>query len=304
MNRIIIDADPGVDDTFAILLAAKSPLIDLLGVTIVAGNCGLENGIRNAFKILDMCDKPYIPVYKGESESLEDRDITADYVHGQNGFGDLQYEPIMRGTSGDAVEYLIKTINDNPKQIDVVAVGPLTNIALAIMRDENFAKNIKSLLIMGSSKVRGNVTPYAEFNFYKDPHAAKVVFESDIKDIKVFGLNVTRKTTLKKEQEDYMKNSDNELANTLYKITRMGAEFDRKCGLDGLTLNDPVPIAYLIENNVVQMMKCDIEIIIEGERIGRSKVTLNENGKHNMAYDVDVELFDEILFETLFNENF
>jgi len=190
MNKVIIDADPGIDDTFAILLAAESRYIDLLGITIVAGNTGLENGIRNSFKILDMCNKDFIPVYKGAEVSLENRSIEADYVHGKNGFGDLDYEPIRRSTSGDAIEFLINTVNNNPGEISVIAVGPLTNVALAVMRDKDFAKNLKSLLIMGSAKVEGNVTKFAEFNFYQDPHAAKVVFDSEIENIYLFGLNV------------------------------------------------------------------------------------------------------------------
>jgi len=304
MNKIIIDADPGVDDTFAILLAAKSPLIELMGVTVVAGNCGLEHGVRNTFKILDMCDKNYIPVYKGESVSLEDRDIHASYVHGENGFGNLQYEPIIRSTSGDAVEYLIKTVNENPGEITVVAIGPLTNVALAIMRDKDFVHNIKSLVLMGGSKVQGNVTDFAEFNFYKDPHAAKVVFESDIKDICMFGLNVTHKLPLKEEYEEYLKNSDNKLANTLYEITRMGAAFDRSCGFEGLCMHDPLTIAYLIDSNVVKLAEADIEIETEGVAIGKATVHLKEHGKHKFAYEVDTKLFYNILFETLFEKNF
>lgn len=300
MTRIIIDADPGVDDAFAIMLACKSRFIELLGVTIVAGNCGLENGIKNTFKVLDLCDKNHIQVYKGAESSLENRKVEADYVHGKNGFGDLEYESIIRSTNGDAIEYLIKTVNESPGEIDIVAVGPLTNIALAIMRNKDFAKNVKSLLIMGSAKVRGNVTKFAEFNFYQDPHAAKIVLDSDIKDIKLFGLNVTEKLPLTEEYENKLLNSDNELAQTIYKITRLGAEFDRSVGHDGLIMNDPLTVAYLIDSNVVELMNADVDIATEGDQIGKSYISQKEDGKCQVAYEVNPELFYEILFESIF----
>lgn len=300
MNKIIIDADPGVDDTFAILLAAKSPLIELLGITVVSGNCGLENAVKNTFKILDMCDKNYIPVYRGSEVPLEIDPVAADYVHGKNGFGNLEYDPIIRSTSGDAVEYLIKTVNENPGEITLVAIGPLTNVALAIMRDNDFAKNLKRLILMGSAKVQGNISKYAEFNIFQDPEAAKTVFDSEIEDVTVFGVNVTHKLPLKKEYEDYLKNSDNELANTLYKITRCGAEYDKDLG--GLALHDPLTIAYLIDSNVVKLMKANVEVETNGEMAGKTHIALKEDGRHKVAYEVDPELFYEILFETLFEE--
>lgn len=299
MAKIIIDADPGVDDALAIILACKSEFIELLGITIVAGNTGIENGIKNTFKTLDLCNKNYIPVYKGAESSLENRKVEAAYVHGKNGFGDLEYEPIIRSTSGDAIEYLIKMVNENPGEIDLVAVGPLTNVALAIMRDKNFASNLKSLLIMGCSKVKGNVTKFAEFNFYQDPHAAKIVLESGIKEIVLFGLNVTEKLPLTETLEEKLKNSNNEIAQIIYKITRLGAEFDRSVGLEGLIINDPLTVAYLIDSNVVELMNADVEIATEGEQIGRSYIRMNENGKCKVAYEVNPKLFYDILFENI-----
>lgn len=299
MAKVIIDSDPGVDDSLAIILACKSKFIELLGITVVAGNCGIENGVRNSFKVLDMCNKNHIPVYKGAEVSLENRKVEADYVHGKNGFGDLKYEPIIKSTSGDAVDYLIRTVNENPGQIDIVAVGPLTNIALAIMRSNDFAKNVKSILIMGSAKVKGNVTKFAEFNFYQDPHAAKIVLDSDIKDILIFGLNVTEKLPLTQELENKLKNSKSEIAQIIYKITRLGAEFDRSCGHKGLIVNDPLTIAYLIDSNVANLTLADVDIATEGEQVGKSYISLKENGKCKVAYQVNPELFYNILFEDI-----
>lgn len=303
MAKVIIDADPGVDDSFAITLACKSEFIELLGITVVAGNCGLENGIRNTFKILDLCDKYYIPVYRGGEVPLIDKQEDASYLHGYNGFGDVLYEPVRRSTNGDAIDFLIKTVNDNPGQIDVVALGPLTNIALAIIKNKEFVHNIKSLNIMGCAKVKGNVTKYSEFNIFQDAEAAKIVFESEIKNIVVMGLDVTTKLPLSSKWEKFLLNQKNEIADTLYAITRKGAEFDRKCGFDGVLLNDPLVPAYLINNNVVKLMDVKINIDTEGIDLGKTHIKLTDSSNIKYAYEVDSALFYEILFGTIFKEN-
>ena len=304
MNKIIIDADPGVDDAFAIILAGMSKSIDLLGVTVVGGNCGIKNGIRNAFKCLNLCNRDDVPVFKGAKDSLKVRFEDAAYVHGINGFGDLEYKSIRRFCKGNAIKYLIKEVNRHPGEIDVVAVGPLTNIALAILKDKNFAKNLRSLIIMGGAVGKGNVTEYAEFNFYKDPHAAKIVFDSEIKEIVMLGLDVTTKLPLAEKYENYLENHNSELARILYKITRLGAAFDRKCGHDGLILNDPLTIAYLINPNVVELKKAIVSIEINGEEIGKSYVKLNDLVNCKVAYKVNPELFYQILFDTVIEKKY
>lgn len=303
MAKVIIDADPGVDDAFAITLACKSKFIELLGITVVAGNCGLENAIRNTFKILDLCDKYYIPVYRGAEVSLKDKQDDASYVHGYNGFGGVSYEPVRRSTNGDAIDFLIKTVNDNPGQIDVVALGPLTNIALAILKNKEFVHNIKSLNIMGCAKVKGNVTKYSEFNIFQDAEAAKIVFESEIKNIVVMGLDVTTKLPLSTKCEKFLLNQKNEIADMLYAITRKGTEFERKHGFDGIWLNDPLLIVYLIDSSVVNLMNVKIDIDTKGEILGKSNVKLTDNSNIKYAYDVKPTLFYKILFETIFEEN-
>jgi len=302
MNKIIIDADPGVDDAFAIILAAKSQYIDLLGITVVDGNCSLSHGINNTFKILDLCNKSDIPVYRGAKTSLIARDINATSVHGENGFGNLEYVPIKKEVNGDAVDYLIETVNNNPNEITLVAIGPLTNIALAINKDKNFSKNIKSLIIMGGSTDKGNITPDAEFNIYKDPEAAKIVFEANIKDIIMIGLNVTNKCPLKEEYEQILRdNRDKDVCDVLYKISRVAAEFDRSHGLDGLILNDPINVAYLIDNSILELKNANVDIIINGEKCGKTDVIFTESGKHKVAIDVNSKKFYKILFDTILN---
>lgn len=300
MKKIIIDADPGIDDTFCILLASKSKEFDIQAVTTVAGNCSLDNATNNAFKALSLAGKNEIPVYKGMNKSLKIDNTDATYVHGSNGMGGVDYTPIERNVEDmHAVDYLIKAVKENPKQITILAVGPLTNIASAILKDSDFAKNVKTLIIMGGSTDKGNVTPYAEFNFYKDPHAAKIVFEADLDDIIMMGLNITSNLSLNEHLENILCNHNSELSNFLYSVTRTGAKFDRSEGFDGLLIHDPITIAYLIDPSIVELQNARITIETDGEKTGKSNVTFIENSNCRVGIKVNTDKFYKLLFKRI-----
>ncbi len=302
MEKIIIDADPGVDDAFALLLAANSKEIDIQAITTVAGNCSLENATNNTFKILDLLNRHDILVYKGMDRALKADNEDASYVHGNNGMGGIDYEPVNRQVENiHAVDYLINTVHENPNEITIVAIGPLTNIACAINKDAEFAKNVKSLVIMGGAIEEGNITPYAEFNFYKDPDAAKIVFESDFKEIIMMGLDVTTKLPLNEKLENLLQNMNNELADFLFRITRKGADFDRKAGHGGFILNDPITITYLIDSSIVTLKDAKVSIETSGEKMGKSNVIFTKESNCKVACDVDSEKFYKILFKRILN---
>lgn len=302
MKKIIIDCDPGLDDTLALLLASKSEEIDIQAVCTVAGNCSLENATNNAFKALDLANKNNIPVYKGMNKALKVDSEDASYVHGNNGMGGVYYEPINRQAEDlHAVDYLLKTVRENPNEIIIVAIGPLTNIASAIQKDSEFARNVKKLIIMGGAIEKGNVTPYAEFNFYKDPHAAQIVFGTDFNEIVMMGLDATNKLPLTERLENILQNADSDLAQFIFAITRTGAKFDRSCGFSGALLHDPITIAYLIEPSIIKLKDAKVNIELEGEKIGKSNVTFIENSNCKVAYDVDSDKFYKLLFKRALN---
>lgn len=300
-ERIIIDADPGVDDAFALMLAVNSNKFKIEGITTVAGNCDLKNATNNTFKILDLCKNNDFKVYKGMDKSLSDGSIDAAHVHGNNGLGGIIFEKSKRKPENiDGVDYLIEAVNNNPREITLIALGPLTNIAEAINRNENFANNIKKLVIMGGGDNLGNITPYAEFNFYKDPVAAKIVFEKLKCEIVVVPLNVTHKFPLTYELEENLKNMNNEVATFLYDITRQGAKFDREqLHLAGLIINDPITIIYLLDNSSLKLKKVNIDIVVNGERSGMSNIEENINSNISFAYDIDSEKCYKILFKNI-----
>ncbi|MBR1539910.1 MAG: nucleoside hydrolase [Clostridia bacterium] len=310
MEKIIIDTDPGVDDVVAILFAVKSRQFDILGITTVNGNCSLENATRNALKTLEMAGENNIPVYAGMDKALAFEGSDASHVHGTNGLGGVNVsDPIRKPEEDNAIDFLIKTVNENPGQITIVPIGPLTNIAKAVLKDANFAKNVKRLVIMGGSSERGNITPTAEFNFYKDPDAAKIVYEAGFKEIITVGLNVTRKVVLNSKLENFLLGKkEDELAKFLYDITRIGAEFDRKAEkVDGVIINDALTVAYLADNHLLELRDAFIEVSINPENIGQSIVDyeFEKSGRKSnakMAYDVNITDTLKLIFQTIFEK--
>jgi purine nucleosidase len=190
-SRILLDCDPGLDDALALLLAHGDPAIELVGVTTVGGNVGLANTTKNALELREYLGFADVPVSAGADRPLVRDARDAAHVHGESGLGSLVLPPATLGATGThAVDFIIETIRAAPGGIDLVATGPLTNIALALEKDPGIARLVKSFVIMGGSFTRGNATPAAEFNIYADPEAAKVVFAADWRVVMV-GLDLT-----------------------------------------------------------------------------------------------------------------
>lgn len=304
MKRIIIDTDMGSDDYVAIQLAMLSKKIKVEGISLVHGNTSMQNVKQNIFKTLEMINKNgKVKVYEGLSSNLKKYvKEDDDNAHGSNGFSDVQYD-LVEGKieSLNAIDWMIDLVNNNPKKISIIAIGPLTNIASAILKNKDFAKNLKSLIIMGGAENFGNITPYAEFNFYKDPYATSVVFESEIKNIVMIGFNITKEVTLNSNLEAMLLNSNDEKAKFLYDITRSSAELDRwKNKADGAIINDAINICYLINKKVLKLKKGKVEIELENlERLGESKVYYDKEFNCNIAVGVNNKKCIDIIFNTL-----
>jgi purine nucleosidase len=182
-HQIIIDTDPGQDDAVAILLALASPELDILGITAVAGNVPLALTEINARKICELAGRPDVKVYSGAIRPMFRTLVTAEHVHGRTGLdGPVLPDPVMPLQKQHAVDFIIETLMERPAgTVTLCALGPLTNIALALVREPRIASRIKRIVAMGGGFFEGgNVTPAAEFNIYVDPHAARVVFDADI----------------------------------------------------------------------------------------------------------------------------
>ena len=189
---LIIDCDPGQDDAVALLLALASPdEFDLIGITAVAGNVPLALTESNARRIRDLAGRPEVPVYAGCSRPLVREPETAEYIHGPTGIdgADLP-EPSRPAEAAHAVDYLVDTLAAATEPVTLATLGPLTNVALAIVKDPAILANVREIVTMGGAIGLGNVTPAAEFNIHADPHAAHVVFEAGV-PLTMIGLDVT-----------------------------------------------------------------------------------------------------------------
>jgi len=177
---LLIDTDPGVDDALALLMAFNDPGHDIVGLTVAAGNVGLRHTVANALKLCEVAGRSDVPVFAGCAEPLLHAAPDAAYVHGQDGFGDVGYEPARGGPAQEhAALAILRLSHEHAGRLLLVALGPLTNVALALKLDPTLPTRMARLVVMGGAvTAHGNITPAAEFNVYFDPEAAKIVFES------------------------------------------------------------------------------------------------------------------------------
>ena len=193
---VILDTDPGVDDALAIMLALGSPELDVIGICTVSGNVPLKTGTRNAQGLLQLLDRTDIPVFAGADQPLKRDPVFATEVHGKSGMGQAVLPEPSQEVKGDAVDFLVQTLSDQPGEIAIIAVGPLTNLALAEQRQPGTLQKARQVIVMGGAIVEtGNSTPVAEFNFYADPHAAHTVVHSGAA-LLIVPLDATRQVIL------------------------------------------------------------------------------------------------------------
>lgn len=249
-RKIIIDTDPGQDDAVAILLALASPELEILGLTAVAGNVPLSLTTKNARKICELAGKPQTRVYAGAIRPMVRPLVTAEAVHGQTGLNgpDLP-EPQMPLQEQHAVDFLVETLmREEAGSVTLCPLGPLTNVALAMIREPRIVPRIREIVLMGGGFFEGgNVTPTAEFNIYVDPHAADVVLRSGVK-IVMMPLDVTHKALTTAKRTAAFRAIGNKVGKATAEMLEFFERFDEeKYGTDGGPLHDPCVIAYLLK---------------------------------------------------------
>ena len=208
-RKVVIDCDPGIDDCFALMMCIKH--LDVQGIVAVGGNTGLKYTERNARYMTELTGRPDIPVYAGYDMPMINKPVRATEVHGSGGLGTVSIEePKKQLEKQHGVDYLVDTFM-NHDDITLITLGPLTNVAQALLKEPELKKRIPEILCMGGSALAGNATSAAEFNIYVDPEAAKIVFESGI-PIRMVGLNVTRQNGMTPEDVELLKNIHNPVA--------------------------------------------------------------------------------------------
>jgi inosine-uridine nucleoside N-ribohydrolase len=305
MKRILIDCDPGHDDMMAIMLASSSDDLELLGITTVAGNQTGEKTYQNALKTLTLIGRTDVPVARGADKPLF-RDLTvAPEIHGVSGLdgADLP-EPKVQGVEQHAVDFLVQTVMESGTPLILVPTGPLTNVALAMLKDPRITTKLERIVLMGGAVFDSNITPAAEFNIYVDPEAAKVVFGSGV-PITMVGLDVTNKALFGFDDIEELSRLNGKVSRVVSPLLKFFAQANKDIfGFDGAPLHDALAIAHLIKPEVIKTRNMNVEIETEGDLTrGRTVADVygvtGRSANTAVAMEVDNSLFKEMLFQAI-----
>ena len=305
---IIIDCDPGQDDAVALLLALASPeSLEVLGITTVAGNVPLALTSMNALKICELAARTDVPVFAGCSRPLLKELYTAEYVHGPSGMdgADLP-DPKMSLQDEHAVDYLARVLLESPPgEVTLCTLGPLTNVAMAIVKEPAVTGRICEIVMMGGGYFEGgNTTPAAEFNIFVDPHAAHVVFTSGI-PITMMPLDVTHKALTTGARIEAFSRLGSPAGTA---VAGMLEFFDRhdieKYGIEGGPLHDPCVVAYLLDPGLFGGKPCHVEVVSDsGPASGATLVdwwnVANREANATVMRDIDTAGFFALLTDRI-----
>ncbi len=305
MKKIILDCDPGHDDMIAIMLAATREEIELLGITTVAGNQTGEKTFQNALKVLTLINKKYIKVSRGFDKPILRELITAPKIHGVSGLDGANLpSPEVEPLKIHAVDFIIETLLKSEEKIYIVPTGPLTNIAISLIKEPKIKEKIEKIVLMGGAIYDSNITPSAEFNIYVDPEAAKIVFNSQV-PIVMIGLDVTNKAQITFEDIEKIEKMNGKVSNVVAPLLRFFANANKEffC-FDGAPIHDALTIAYLVDESILTLRDYFVDIEIEGELTrGRTVVdtygVLNKRPNASVAVNVDVIKFKKMIFDML-----
>ena len=281
-RKVIIDTDPGIDDSLAIMLALSMEEIEVIGITVVAGNAPVEMGYANALRILRFMDRLDIPVLTGADRPLKRVFVNALDTHGPDGLGGSwlpevlisEYQPQEK----TALEFLQDTFREGAAQdVSIIALGPLTNLAAFASKDPEAFSRIDELVSMGGNfRSHGNCSPVAEYNYWCDPDAASLVYrEMDRigRKVRMVGLDVTRRIVLTPDLLEYMKRLDPHTGGFVEQITKFYFDFHWEWEhMIGCVINDPLAVAYFIQRDLCRGFDAWVQIETQGISRGQSVV--------------------------------
>ncbi|MEP1385264.1 MAG: nucleoside hydrolase [Paraglaciecola sp.] len=314
-TKVIFDTDPGIDDAMAILFAEASSKIELLGITTVFGNATIENATRNALYLKQrfsmsatVCTGANTPLNIAAGEPTT-------FVHGQNGLGDIALPDTLpiAADARSAHDFIIETVRQYPHEITLIAVGRLTNLALALQKAPDIAALVKEVVVMGGAFGHnghtGNVSPYAEANIIGDPHAADIVFTQPW-PVTVVGLDVTQQSVMSNAYIEKLRDESATYGEFIYQISRFYSDFHKEsAGLDGFYVHDSSAVAYLLAPELFKVKQGPIRVICEGPAIGMTLCKTAEKvfpvddwhnkPKQQVCTDVDSQGLLDLYFKTL-----
>lgn len=264
LQRFLIDTDTASDDAIAIIMALRHPEVTVEALTTVAGNVGVDQATQNALYTVELCGSD-APVHVGAASPMLRPLETAQYVHGQDGMGDCGLDLSGRSPSeGRGVDVMVETVLASPGEITIVAIGPLTNVATALLRAPEIVTAVKRVVIMGGTGVHGpgNVTPMAEFNFWVDPEAARIVARSGM-PLEFVGWDVsTRSALVTAQRQGEIRAIATKFSTFALDVSGAVAAFTRKAGLPGNDLPDPIAMAHAIDPSISNMIRLHVDVMV------------------------------------------
>jgi inosine-uridine nucleoside N-ribohydrolase len=292
-KKVIIDTDPGTDDAIAILLALNSPELDVRALTVVPGNVTAQQGLENALKLVSLANRCDIPVAGGAQHPLFQKLITAELWHGTNGLANVELPPSKcKADPRFGPDLIIQMIHESPHEITLVPVGPLTNIALALLKDPSIVPLVKEVVIMGGSISGGNVNASAEANIYNDPEAAQIVFQAGWR-LTMVGLDVGDKTLYDQAHLDQLSKTHGPENDFAVKVLTFLIGQEAKYGAGGGSpMYDPLAVGTAIDPSITstQAMHVDVESrgeFTRGETVANRHDTVERNVLHGDRYIIE-----------------
>ena len=317
-NKYFIDTDTASDDAVALLMALEWHDVEVLGISVVSGNMSVEQGSINARYTVELCKKD-VPVYVGADAPLVKKREHADWFHGPDGMGNMNYPaPKLQETNEDFIEVLNNHINQHPDEITLVTLGPLTNVANFIKKYPDSFLKLKNIVIMGgASNTVGNVTPAAEYNIWCDPEAADIVFKSKHHDIAMVGWELCRgEANLTEEEMEFAYSLKTEKAKFAMDCNKHALDSSQNwLGDPGLGLPDPVAMAVALNPAVTtKVSRHNVQVVIDGPargmtivdqlHVGESEPHIDEHWSHterniNVIWEIDSDEWKETLYKTI-----
>lgn len=315
-RKVIFDTDPGIDDAIALLTLLNSDMFDVLGITTVAGNKGIEHTTTNASKIVTYMNQS-IPIYQGAysrypvvKENKPSDHLDGGDVHGKDGLGgvDLKVDPELFKKES-AVDFLVRCALEFPNEVEIISVGPMSNLALAIEQDEAAMRQIKKIWSMGGGVRRGNVTPVAEFNYWFDPDAVEKVYSiGDEVPIVMIGLDATHQCIFDMNDLTFMKLACGPKGEMMaHMVNDYVKAYWTVNGYIGVVIHDLIAVLAAMDEDIcTTLTHTHLDIVMGGKAHGQCLVDLVDSWKKpKNAYvcmDLDVRKCKEMFFETCFTK--
>src|SRR5882672_905778 len=291
-KKVIFDTDPGTDDAMALMLALNSPELDVRAITVVPGNVTAEQGLENALRMASLANRCNIPIAAGAQHPLFQKLITAEFFHGKNGLANVELPPSKCKVDGRfGPDLIIEMVHAAPHEITLVPVGPLTNIALAVLKDPSIVPLVKEVIIMGGSITGGNVNAAAEANIYNDPEAAQIVFQAGW-PLTMVGLDVGDKTLLSRKHLAQLGQTHGPVNDFMFQVASYLVDLSEKFGSGGTPMYDPLAVGVAIDATLVNAppMHVDVETrgeFTRGETVANRRGEIERNVLHGDRYIIE-----------------